>query len=290
MAGLNGALKVLDVYRLGYTSDGTIKQASAHHYMGSSDDPGVTLANKLLNRTETLNIIARHRANADQISGNFSIPYVVGEGNSLAREGRAGLSDSFGAALWVVDFGLAAASQGRISRFHFHQGTNYRYSGWQPINTPRAVKQTRPPFYGHLALAAALGDSGKHAVRVVNTTLNTEHEAAYAIYNNDRLTKIVVLNLNEYNATVADPLERPVDTYSFRVPHGVKRVSVQRLMGAGSDAVTGLTFDGYSYNADIREGEPVRLHNVTIGETIRVQRDNVVNVKLPWSSAAILNL
>lgn len=52
-------------------------------------------------------------------------PLIMGETNSLYNEGKPGLSNSFGAALWGIDFNLYCASVG-IKRVHMHMGTNYR--------------------------------------------------------------------------------------------------------------------------------------------------------------------
>ncbi len=52
-------------------------------------------------------------------------PMIFGETNSLYNQGRPGLSNTFGAALWGVDFNLYAASVG-FKRVHIHMGTNYR--------------------------------------------------------------------------------------------------------------------------------------------------------------------
>jgi len=54
------------------------------------------------------------------------LPFIMGETNSLYNQGRPGLSNTFGAALWGVDFNLWCATN-NISRVHMHQGTNYRY-------------------------------------------------------------------------------------------------------------------------------------------------------------------
>jgi hypothetical protein len=54
-------------------------------------------------------------------------PHIMGETNSLYNQGKPGLSNSFGAALWGVDFNLYCASVG-IRRVHMHMGTNYRVS------------------------------------------------------------------------------------------------------------------------------------------------------------------
>lgn len=52
-------------------------------------------------------------------------PLIFGETNSLYNQGRPGLSNTFGAALWNIDFNLYSASVG-FKRVHMHQGTNYR--------------------------------------------------------------------------------------------------------------------------------------------------------------------
>lgn len=82
------------------------------------------------------------------------VPYILGETNSLASQGKPcrqvsstspikphlksdrlsiavyaglpGTSNTFGGALWSVDWALLSAAN-NISRVHFHQGLNYRY-------------------------------------------------------------------------------------------------------------------------------------------------------------------
>lgn len=56
-----------------------------------------------------------------------SVPLIMGETNSLYNQGKPGLSNSFGAALWGIDFNLYCASVG-FKRVHMHMGTNYRVS------------------------------------------------------------------------------------------------------------------------------------------------------------------
>ena len=97
----------------------------------------------------------------------------------------------------------------------------------------------------------------------------------------------------EYNATAGNKYinhyPRPVERYWLQLPkayHG--RADIQRLSANGSDAITGVTFDGYSYNYELRNGMPVLLGNVTRGETIKVGMDGMMSIDLPRSSAAII--
>ena len=58
----------------------------------------------------------------------LGIPFFLGETNSLYNEGAPGLSDSFGAALWGVDFNLWCAAND-IERVHMVCG----YAGFPNI-------------------------------------------------------------------------------------------------------------------------------------------------------------
>lgn len=67
------------------------------------------------------------------------------------------------------------------------------------------------------------------------------------------------------------------------------QVSVQRLSANGSDAISGITWDGWSYNWELDEGRPVRLANVTVGEFVTVSDNGTVAVSVPDSSVAMLS-
>lgn len=57
---------------------------------------------------------------------------VLGETNSASCKGKSGISDTFGTALWLVDYSIAALSVG-IERLYYHWGYQNPYSAIQPI-------------------------------------------------------------------------------------------------------------------------------------------------------------
>jgi hypothetical protein len=61
-------------------------------------------------------------------------------------------------------------------------------------------------------------------------------------------------------------------------------------MANGSDAITGVTWNGISYNYDLDLGKPVRLSNGTSDEDVVVGKDGMFSVGLPFSSAAMITL
>jgi hypothetical protein len=185
-----------------------------------------------------------------------------------------------------------------------HQGTNYRYDSWQPIETNISSIGTKAPYYGNIAVAAFLGnitDNANssttasptgHNVSITNLPLTNPMEVAYAAYNGDALKRVMVVNLQQYNYTNASTEgPRPNTTYEFQVPSACAgNATAQRLMANGSDAITGITWDGYSYNYELMNGLPVRLDNVTVGETIAVPANGSFSIDVPHSSAAMVNL
>ena len=225
---------------------------------------------------------------------NPDLPFILGETNSLYNQGRPGLSNTFGAALWGVDFNLWCATN-NIRRVHMHQGTNYRYQAWQPIDTNKVAKGTKAPYYGSIAVASFLGDIVTATPSITNLPLPDEQESAYAAYVDGKLDRIIVINMMEYNATAGNRYinhyPRPIEQYRFQLPEGCHgEAGVQRLMANGSDAITGVTFDGYSYNWELDNGMPMLLHNITRGETVTVSEGGKMSIDVPRSSAVIVEL
>lgn len=145
-------------------------------------------------------------------------------------------------------------------------------------------------------MAAFLGSPRASGTRIANLPFaaGTPYAAAYAAYAHGALARIIAIDLREYNATAGNNLTndypRPLERYAFALPrqYAGREMLVQRLTANGSDAITGVTFDGYSYNYELEEGRPVRLGNVTVGERVAVGSDGEVAVDVERSSAVIL--
>ncbi|KAL5327447.1 hypothetical protein ACEPPN_005143 [Leptodophora sp. 'Broadleaf-Isolate-01'] len=292
-AGTNSRLKPVLTWQDGLNVDGDVKIFSSHNYIGGATQPGVTLQGTLMNHTKTVLSIASQVNVSNHLSLPSSIPFILGETNSLYNQGKPGLSNSFGAALWGLDFNLYCAAVG-IRRVHMHMGTDYRYAAWQPVATNKTSIGTKPPYYGQVAAAAVIGELGRGEVKIVNLPLEGELESAYAAFVDGKLEKIAVINMQSYNYTlngtsaVRNPERRKGKTYSFQVPRYCDgKVGVQRLLANGSDAITGVTWDGWSYNWELERGKPVRLGNITVGESVR-RIGGVVSIEVPDSSAAVL--
>ncbi|KAM3548768.1 hypothetical protein ARSEF4850_009227 [Beauveria asiatica] len=292
------SLPAVEVWRLGLDESNDINTYSVHNYIDGAASPGVTLQHTLMNHTRTTSDVDEQVRQYKKVvaAGKGTAPLIFGETNSLFNQGKPGLSNSFGAALWGLDFNLYSASDG-YQRVHMHQGTNYRYQSWQPVDTQTAPKGTKAPYYGNVAAASALGNLLRGNVSVTSLPLASDAEAAYAIHEGGRLRRVLAINMHGYNTTKdgagVDPLPapkpRPSRPFSFAVGHVGRPATVQRLIANGSDAIMGITYDGWSYNYQLDNGRPVRLRNVTTGETVKVS-GGVVTVQVPDSSAALLHI
>lgn len=257
-----------------------------------------------MNHESTTSSVDAHITEYDSVQSSLSSapPMIYGETNSLYNQGAPGLSNTFGAALWGVDFNLYSASVG-FKRVHMHQGTNYRYASWQPIDTGKVPIGTKAPYYGNIAVAAMLGNLVDKPAAIAEITLGGDNqESAYAAYTDSgkSLERVLMINMVAYNSTVDGTGEVALDPSDLK-PRGSRKyalavngissgtpVLLQRLMANGSDAITGITWDGYSYNYEENGGKPVRLNNITVGETVKAGDGGVVNVEVPDSSAVIL--
>ncbi|CAI7610721.1 unnamed protein product [Penicillium glandicola] len=272
-----------DLYNLGYDEHNLTKELCFHNYMGVNAAPlppaQFDLQRTLMNHTSIVHNLGLQIKRSENLA-YLGLPYTLGELNSIANQGRNGETNVFGDALWLVDFSLWAAAHG-IKRLQFHQGLNYRYASWQPIESNGIPPTTRPPYYGQIMVANAIGQSKN--TRIVNIPLSEETESAYAIYNGDRLSKLVVTNLRAFNQTTSD---RPSREYKFHVPAQHKSARIERLTGPGSDALANITFGGISYDYALKEGKPVQQYS---NEKTRI-RNGLLTIEVPDSSAVLLTL
>lgn len=115
------AFNQVAAFQDGLDSRDAVREKSLHNYITGVTSPGVTLQGTLMNHNVTVNSLNKHVAAANALAAVDPKPYVIGECNSLHGGGAVGLSDTFGAALWVMDFTLYAASTGVVKRLHYHR-------------------------------------------------------------------------------------------------------------------------------------------------------------------------
>lgn len=256
-----------------------------------------TLRQNLLNHTNMANRAFPHQQMAPYVDETHGMTYVIGETNSISCQGRDGVSNVFGTALWYLDYTLFIASNiSAVGGMYFHMGTPYRYSLWAPYEgATNHSALVRPSYYGAWVLATAIGNgevssssssSGQNETsaevenvasseayspyysgdgapkRVVHPLIAEETLTAYALYKtgpSHAIDSVIILNLEPYNSTAN--YTRPA--VNVTLPGRIQRPgTVRRLTASGSDvkdfAQTDITFAGRSVSKEgLVEGDEV---------------------------------
>ncbi|KAI0140536.1 hypothetical protein GGR57DRAFT_487880 [Xylariaceae sp. FL1272] len=265
---------VLNAELDGMRSDKAVT-VSDHDYMGANchyTGVGPTTESSLFNRTNMLSRVWYHDylGNATADSG---VAYVLGETNSIPCQGAFNISDVMAAAVWAVDYTLYLSSL-KVSRVHFHMGTRYRYSPWQPIYYNETEAHVKPLYHGNLFNAAVFAGGNKQTEVLVNET----NFGAYGVYATGKLESIVAVNMNIYNST----FEADTRAYtSLTLPNAWdwSRARVTRLTNPGIDIAENITIAG-QYVADDGQIAGQKVHEDVKGRQVLVGAGEAILIQL----------
>lgn len=178
------------------------------------------------------------------------IPFVIGEGNSIACGGQYGISDVFASALWAVDTMFAVASVG-VSRWNFHGGTLGAYSPiwYNSSATPEDIPDVRPLFYGMWAFANATARNPY----VYNATVETRNQYIKAWYIVDENGDGTVIVIHKY-PDVALPANVSIVPFT-PLSQAATLTRLQPSM-YGVNATHGISFAGYTFDGS-QDGLPL---------------------------------
>ncbi|PLB49760.1 hypothetical protein P170DRAFT_465081 [Aspergillus steynii IBT 23096] len=264
---------IVNVTRAGLINPRLIKSYTMHLYPQSTCDPP-------REARLSLNLLSNHSVIRTNISQY--IPQVaaaeragsiltLGETNSASCSGRSGISDTFGAALWAVDYVLQAASIG-LQQVLFHLGHVSEYSAFTPLpyeyKGERLEAGVRAHFMSHLFLAHAVSDQGvggqgekRNGERTISALPGDEDGfSGYAVFGPRRLEKLVFVDLGVWNSTegTGNPStlratdsefksdgERPVRSVEVKTGwRAGESVDVLRLQGPGTNAKSQVSVSG----------------------------------------------
>ncbi|KAG6863538.1 hypothetical protein C0991_005219 [Blastosporella zonata] len=143
------------------------------------------------------------------------------ETNSATCGGLSGISDSFGAALWGIDYGLTMAAA-NFSHALLHVGGQSVY--YNPFTAPPTNQSMYKQwtvgaiYYSALIVAEVFGKS--NVSQIVDTTNNGLLTPSYAIYDNGVLSKIAVINFMD-DPSGAHDITATITIDGGRVPREV---------------------------------------------------------------------
>ncbi|KIO18114.1 glycoside hydrolase family 79 protein [Tulasnella calospora MUT 4182] len=149
-----------------------------------------------LNHHNVQNVVTPYASTA-QISIAAGKQMMMMETNTASCGGFPGVSDSFAASLWGVDYGLQMAYNNFTYALLHFGGQNVYYNPFTPPPTNMTKYRqwtTGAVFYANIVVAEALGKGGASQVIDLQLDNNNENRAGYAIYEKGEATRAVFIN------------------------------------------------------------------------------------------------
>ncbi|KAI6155825.1 glycoside hydrolase family 79 protein [Pisolithus tinctorius] len=207
-----------DVFNTGIVTsyDNSLGYLAVEHYptdncyaqygIGSPVDPQ-TVFPDYLNHTSATSLVAPY-LNASSYAASVGKPFVMMETNTASCGGFPGISDSFGAAVWAVDFALQMGAVGFWGAMLHVGGQDDYYNPFTPPPTNQSSYHqwtVGSVFYSSLFVAEALGSSGTARLVDLTNALTSPSDTTtppatsiytpvYAIYENGAPARLVVFN------------------------------------------------------------------------------------------------
>lgn len=191
--------------------------------------------------------------NSSLLAQQAQKPIYMFETNTASCGGFAGISDSYGAALWAIDYGMQLA-YGNFTHGLLHLGGQNAF--YNPFTAPPNNESSFHEwtvgaiYYSAIVLAEAFGKTNTSQIVDLSANAGNDLTPAYAIYEENVLSKIAVINYMD-DPTQANALEVTVEVASG-VPGSVqvKYLSAysvsdrDNITWAGQTLGSQLTVDG----------------------------------------------
>jgi len=250
------------------TDEGKDIKLLTHHYYREGQNPTSTLDKLLHTDPKLAPILAKLRAASD----SSGVSYRICETNSFSGGGKPGVSDTFGAALWVLDFMFILASAG-CAGVNMETGVNQRgfISSYSPIgDDEQGHYWAAPQYYGMLAFAQA------GAGRIIGSSIDAGSGNISAYATQPAKDRIVLTLINKEPKSDAVAVIDAGASASFRAG------SVVRLSGPSLESKSGVTLGGASVSA-------AGLWKPTLLKEVSTSR-RTPQIRVPTGSAAMVTL
>ncbi|KAF8316086.1 hypothetical protein DL93DRAFT_2056676, partial [Clavulina sp. PMI_390] len=233
----------------------------------------------------------RHDLNVVNAAVAANIPLLMFETNTASCAGFPGLSDSFGAALWAVDWTMQLAYQNFSGALYHFGGQNAAYNAFTPppSNYSSSYQWTTGPiYYSMLMVTEALGATNTSQVIDLNLN-NSPYTPGYAIYENGAPARVLLINY-------MDDLKTGSATYTANVHIGgadgfadttPSSVQVRYLAAPSVSEKFNITWGGQSMGGGqfVSDG---RLSGTVVTETVQCNANTGCPIIVPAPGAALV--
>ncbi len=214
-------------------------------------------------------------------------PYALREMGVVGPVGYAGITDTFAASLWTLNFFLYAAGL-NISSVQMHMTDNSNASAWQPIPYNGNQPFIRPNYYAFAAMAQLIGRGC--STQVIGIPIQTfpsryqDRIGVYTTYQEGKLAALVFINTVVANASGSKgslTIDLSLLDFSGQTLH------LSYLTADGADSTQGTTWNGISYDKS-GDGSPTIVNSDT--KNVTIGGDGRVSVDVRDSQAVVANI
>ncbi|KAF5371018.1 hypothetical protein D9615_010018 [Tricholomella constricta] len=253
--------------------------------VGSYVDPQETFP-AFLNHNAGLNLVEPYRETSELARG-LGKPFIMFETNSATCGGLPGISDSFGAGLWALDYGLTMAATNFSGALLHVGGQNVYYNPFTapPTNQSAFNEWTVGAIYYSVIIVAEI--FGKSNVsQIVDTSNNGIYTPSYAIYDNGALSKVALFNFID-DPSGAHDITGTITVNGGQVP---PQVWVKYFLADSVSVKTNLTWAGQTFGNKFQvDGRPKGDLNITTIQCDQGANQCHVPVKAPSFALVFLS-
>ncbi|KAJ7707362.1 glycoside hydrolase family 79 protein [Mycena rosella] len=227
------------------------------------------------------------------LAQTFSLPFVMMETNSASCGGFPGVSNSFGSALWALDYGLQLAYSNFTTALLHVGGQGVYYNPFTPPPTNQSTFREwsiGPIYYSVLAVAEAFGTSNKSQIIDLQMNAANIYTPGYAIYDGGALARLALFNF------VTDPTGASAYTASFAIGGGdtgqanatPAQVKVKYLLAPSVSSKDNITWAGQTFGTAFESDG--RITGTEQIQTVTCNSDNTCDIKVPAPGFALVFL
>ncbi|KZP07019.1 glycoside hydrolase family 79 protein [Athelia psychrophila] len=231
-----------------------------------------------------LNLVS-HFLDTAVVARTAGKPLLMFETNTASCGGFPGISDTYGAALWGIDYGLTMAAVGFSGALLHVSGSNVYYNPFTPPPTNQSAHRQwtiSPIFYANLIMAEALGPSNTAQVVDLQANNFNNHTPAYAIYENGIPARVALFNY------LTDPSGANTYTASIGISGGpgVGQVKVKYLTASSVAQKDNISWAGQNFGS-VFESDG-RLQGDVSVQTVPCS-NNICQIRVPAPGFALVS-
>ncbi|THH33380.1 hypothetical protein EUX98_g815 [Antrodiella citrinella] len=250
---------------------------------GAPIDPQTIFSN-YLNHTAGIAIVAPY-LNSTNIAQQAGKPFLMMETNTASCGGFPGVSDSFGSALWGLDYGLQMAYSNFSGAMLHVGGTDDTYNPFTPPPTNQSQFHqwsVAPLYYSALVMAEALGPTNTSQIMDLQANAGNIYTPAYSIYESGTLARVALFNY------LTDPSGASSYTATINVGSGgPAQVTVKYLTAPSVAEKFNITWAGQTFGGLLASDG--RLQGTYSQQTVTCdQSANTCDVQVPAPGFALV--